>query len=203
MLISGSGSNLGALIGHIDSINLEIVCVISNQAGVYGLVRASQAGIVNKVVKSSGLSREDFEDKLAQTIDKYQPEIIILAGFMRILTTQFTQRYLGKILNIHPSLLPKFKGLNTHQRAIEAGEKTHGVSVHFVSPDLDSGAIIAQKTVAIDPNDTAKSLAKKVLAQEHLLYPCVIKWFVQGRLVLKNGLAYLDNQIITTPKICE
>jgi len=197
VLISGSGSNLQSIIDKSANIGLTIDCVISNRADVYGLKRADNAGIPNHVVDHTQFnSREAFDEAVSKTIDKYSPDIVILAGFMRILTEAFTQHYCGKMLNIHPSLLPKFQGLNTHQRAIDAGEDEHGVSIHFVTAELDGGPIIAQSRVAVLPDDDATSLATRVLVEEHKLYPRVIQWFTQGRLKLHNGNAVLDGKII-------
>ncbi|MDC9727495.1 MAG: phosphoribosylglycinamide formyltransferase [Candidatus Thioglobus sp.] len=195
VLISGSGSNLQSLIDNATHINLEIEAVISNKEDAYGLERAQQANIPTHAINHKKFSsREEFDQILSQTIDQYQPEIIILAGFMRILTPEFTQKYTGKMLNIHPSLLPKFQGLNTHQRALDAGESEHGVSVHFVTDELDGGPIIAQSRVNILADDSAASLAKRVLVEEHKLFPKVIHWFTQGRLTLEDGQAFLDGQ---------
>ena len=197
VLISGSGSNLQSLIDNANDIDLEIEAVISNKETAYGLQRAQQANIPTQVIDHKQFStREDFDQKLGQIIDQYKPEIIILAGFMRILTSEFTQKYVGKMLNIHPSLLPKFQGLNTHQRAIDAKEIEHGVSVHFVTAELDGGPIIAQSRVNVLANDDATSLAKRVLAEEHKLFPEVVHWFTQGRLVLEGGHATLDGRIL-------
>ena len=199
ILISGNGSNLQAIIDQANSINLSIKCVISNQANAFGLQRAKSANIATQIITSQDIKPEVFDSQLMQAIDVYQPDIVILAGFMRILTAGFTQHYLGKLLNIHPSLLPKFKGLNTHQRVINSGDKIHGASVHFVTDILDSGAIIAQSQVPVNQADTADTLVDKVLEQEHKLYPVVINWFTSKRLYFKDGQAYFDNQIITNP----
>jgi len=197
VLISGSGSNLQSIIDQATNIDLDIGCVISNQPNAYGLERAENADIPQHVIKHIDFdSREEFDQFLSKTIDQYTPDIIILAGFMRILTANFVEKYCGKMLNIHPSLLPKFQGLNTHQRVIDAGENEHGVSIHFVTAELDGGPIIAQSSVAVLPNDNASSLAKRVLVEEHKLYPKVIHWFTQGRLKLNNGNAVLDGEVL-------
>ena len=194
VLISGSGSNLQSIIDHADAIDLSIECVISNNADAYGLTRAENAGISNHIIDHTQFdSREAFDQAISETIDQYSPDIVILAGFMRIFTEAFAQRYCGKMLNIHPSLLPKFQGLNTHQRVIDAGESEHGVSIHFVTAELDGGPVIAQSRVSVLPGDNTESLAKRVLIEEHKLFPKVIHWFTQGRLQLKNGKALLDN----------
>ncbi len=176
VLISGSGSNLQSIIDNADDIGINIECVISNKVDAFGLNRAKKAGIATQFIDHTQFkTREDFDQKLIQHINTINPELVILAGFMRILSTDFINAFAGKILNIHPALLPKYKGLNTHQRAIDAGEKFAGATVHFVTNELDSGEIILQQSVPIQSIDTAESLAKKVLAQEHLLYPKAIK----------------------------
>ncbi len=176
VLISGSGSNLQSIIDNADDIGINIECVISNKVDAFGLNRAKKAGIATQFIDHTQFkTREDFDQELIQHINTINPELVILAGFMRILSTDFINAFAGKILNIHPALLPKYKGLNTHQRAIDAGEKFAGATVHFVTNELDSGEIILQQSVPIQSIDTAESLAKKVLAQEHLLYPKAIK----------------------------
>lgn len=195
VLISGGGSNLQSIIDQSKNINLSIEAVISNNANAYGLTRAKKVNIPTHVLEHADFAtREEYDSALSKLIDQHNPELIILAGFMRILTTEFTEKYLGKILNIHPSLLPKFRGLDTHQRAIEAREKEHGASIHFVTKELDGGPIIAQKKVEVFSNDDAKSLASRVLVEEHKLYPQVIAWFTSGRLKLKDNQAILDGQ---------
>jgi phosphoribosylglycinamide formyltransferase-1 len=198
VLISGNGSNLQSIIDNAKSIDLKIRCVISNKTNAYGLKRASKAGIpciaLDETLFDSKLS---FDQEIMKVIDNYQAEVIILAGYMRILSADFISKYFGKILNIHPSLLPKFPGLNTHQRAIEASEKIHGVSVHFVTKELDGGPVIAQEFVNIDSTDNSQTLEKKVLDKEHALYPKIIHWYTQGRLKLidKNTVT-LDNKTL-------
>ena len=198
VLISGGGSNLQSIIDQANSIGLNISAVISNQAQAYGLQRAEQAGIEARVIDHTQYnSREDFDTELRKIIDSYEAELVILAGFMRILTPEFTQHYTGRMLNIHPSLLPKFQGLHTHQRAIDAGEAEHGASVHFVTAQLDGGPVIAQRKVKILPGDDAKTLAARVLTEEHQLYPQVIGYFCDGRLKFDDNHAFLDGE-----KIC-
>ncbi len=180
VLISGSGSNLQSIIDNADNIGIKIQSVISNKADAFGLERAKKAGIATQVISHTQCAtREAFDQALIQYINTLNPKLVILAGFMRILSADFINVFAGKILNIHPALLPKFKGLNTHQRAIDANEEFAGATVHFVTNELDSGAIILQKSVAIESNDTAKSLAAKVLEQEHILYPMAIKKVLQ------------------------
>jgi len=197
VLISGSGSNLQSLIDKSKDINLEISCVISNNPNAYGLKRAKKANIETKILDHNEFSsRESYDNSLKEIIEKFNPEVIILAGFMRILTANFVNHFLGRVLNIHPSLLPKYPGLHTHQRAIDAGDKVHGVSVHFVTPELDGGPIIAQKKIEVYLDDDADSLSKRLLKEEHIIYPGVVQWFAQGRLMLKDNMAYLDKKLI-------
>lgn len=199
VLISGSGSNLQALIDaqQAGKIPAKIAGVLSNRADAFGLERAKKAQIPVHVIDHRQFSdRLSFDQEMIQVIDQWQPDLVILAGFMRILTDDFVRHYDGKMLNVHPSLLPKYKGLNTHQRAIEAGDAFHGCSVHFVSPELDSGQIIAQARVAIDSSDTPKSLADKVQALEHQLYPLCAQWFCSGQLIYKSDKLQLDDQIL-------
>ena len=182
VLISGNGSNLQAIIDNITNNNLpaQIVAVISNKADAYGLERAKKAGIEQQVLSHKDYSdRNQYDLALKELIDGYQPDLIILAGFMRILSNKFVEHYFHKMMNIHPSLLPKYKGLNTHQRAIDAGDKEHGCSVHFVTPELDDGPVILQATVKIKENDTAETLAQRVHEQEHRIYPEAIRMFAE------------------------
>lgn len=195
ILISGSGSNLQALIDRAAEIGIEIRAVISNKADAYGLQRAAKAGIASTVIDHRQYeNRSAFDSALAAQIDHYQPALVVLAGFMRILTEEFVNHYLGRMLNIHPSLLPDFQGLNTHQRAIDAGAQQHGVSVHFVTPELDGGPVVIRATVEIKANDTADSLAARVQTQEHIIYPQAVAWFTAGRLTLQSAQAMLDGE---------
>ncbi len=198
VLISGSGSNLQSIIDNASEIDLNISCVISNNSDAYGLKRAKKADIPTTVIDHQLFdSRLTADKEIMKVIDNSKAEVIILAGYMRILSSEFIDKYLGKILNIHPSLLPKFKGLNTHQRAIDAAEKIHGASVHFVTEELDGGPVIAQSSVEIDTVDNAKSLASKVLNKEHILYPKIIHWYTQDRIkLIDNQSVQLDGQII-------
>ncbi|AOE50122.1 phosphoribosylglycinamide formyltransferase [Kangiella sediminilitoris] len=198
-LISGSGSNLQALIdaAEMGAINGEIVAVISNNPDVQGLERADKAGIPSLVVDHRKFDdRQAFEAELSKSINHYSPDLIVLAGFMRILNSEFVQPYEGKMLNIHPSLLPKYKGLHTHRRALENGDKEHGVSVHFVTAELDGGPVIAQRKVKVEDSDTEESLQSKVRQKEHQLYPEVVAWFCSKRLQYKNGKALFDGQTL-------
>ena len=198
VLISGNGSNLQSIIDNAKSIDLTICCVVSNKTEAFGLKRAAKVGIPCVALDESLFnSKLGFDQEIMKVIDNYQAEIIILAGYMRILSADFISKYSGKILNIHPSLLPKFPGLNTHQRAIDASEKKHGASVHFVTEEVDGGPVIAQQSVNIDSADNPQTLANKVLEKEHILYPQVIYWYTQGRLkLLKNNTVILDKKAI-------
>ncbi|MCX4189302.1 phosphoribosylglycinamide formyltransferase [Methylophaga sp. OBS3] len=182
ILISGRGSNMQSIIRAIeaDELSAEITAVISNRPDAAGLDSAANAGIATQLLDHKQYeSREAFDIELARVIDSYQPDFVILAGFMRILTADFVEHFAGKLINIHPSLLPKFKGLHTHQRAIEAGEKEHGASVHFVTAELDDGPVILQAKVPVMADDTADTLAARVLIEEHKLYPDAIKLLIQ------------------------
>lgn len=195
VLISGSGSNLQALIDAKarGDLPVDIAAVVSNRPMVQGLTRAQNAGIPTLIIDHKEFSsREAFDQELISLIDAYEPDLVVLAGFMRILTPQFTEHYLGRMLNIHPSLLPKYQGLNTHQRAIDAGDSRHGVTVHFVTAELDGGPACIQASVPILENDDAGLLAKRVQKQEHIIYPLAVKWFAERRLVMKEGKAFFD-----------
>lgn len=202
VLISGSGSNLQAILDAVaeGDLHAQIAAVISNRPGARGLARAQAAGVTAITIDHRAYaSREAFDQALAEQIDAQQPDLVVLAGFMRILTPAFVDHYLGRMLNIHPSLLPAFRGLQTHARALEAGVSTHGASVHFVTSELDGGPVIAQAEVPVRADDTPQSLAARVLAREHQLYPRVIEWFAQGRLKLLQGRAVLDGEPLLAP----
>lgn len=199
ILISGSGSNMQAIAEACakQEIDGEIVAVISNRPGVMGLDRATSYGVPTQVVDHKDYStREEFDVHLMRAIDEYTPDLVVLAGFMRILTPDFVRRYKGRMLNIHPSLLPKYKGLDTHQRALDAGDKQHGVTVHFVSEDLDGGPNVIQAVVPVLDDDNVDTLRTRVQVQEHVIYPIAVKWFVEGRLTMEKGDAYFDNEIL-------
>ena len=183
ILISGRGSNMQAIVEA--NLPVHIAAVISNQADASGLSYARSKGIATRVVDHRNYaSREAFDAALMQTIDALQPDLVVLAGFMRILTEGFVNHYPGRLINIHPSLLPAFPGLATHAQALKAGVKIHGCTVHFVTPQVDHGPIVAQATVAVKADDTPATLAARVLAQEHRIYPQAIRWFAQDRLTL-------------------
>ena len=206
VLISGGGSNLQAIIDaqQASELPVEIIAVISNVPEALGLERAQKAGILTEIVAHKDFgSREEFDQALLTCIDTYQPKLLILAGFMRLLSDDFVNHYHGRMLNIHPSLLPEFKGLNTHQRALEAhntGNLTqHGASVHYVTPDLDGGPVILQAPVIIKIEDTVESLAARVLKREHQIFPQAIRWFAEGRLNLKDNQAVFDGNTLNQP----
>ncbi len=199
VLISGNGSNLQAIIDAIAAgeIPAQIRAVISNNPDAYGLERARRAGIPAEVVAHRDYpDRESYDRALQAVIDRYQPDLVVLAGFMRILTPAFVEHYAGRMLNIHPSLLPRYQGLDTHRRVLEAGDTIHGVSVHFVTPELDSGPIVLQAEVPVEPGDTEADLERKVHAQEHIIYPRAIRWFAEGRLRLDGDRVLLDGKPI-------
>ncbi|MBT8138617.1 MAG: phosphoribosylglycinamide formyltransferase [Gammaproteobacteria bacterium] len=205
VLVSGSGSNLQSLIdaSAAPAMHTRIVAVISNKPNAFALTRAQRAGIATATLAHGDFdTREAFDTQLASLIDSYEPDLIVLAGFMRILSAFFTQKYAGKMLNIHPSLLPKYPGLHTHQRAIDAGDDKAGATVHFVTGDLDAGPAVVQASVPVFDTDTADTLAARVLIQEHRIYPKAVAWFAQGRLKYKDGAAWLDEKCLPAQGIC-
>ncbi|ODS24987.1 phosphoribosylglycinamide formyltransferase [Candidatus Endobugula sertula] len=199
VLISGNGSNLQALIdgqeqGHLP---IHIVSVISNIPEAAGLRRAVKAGIPQYTINHQDFTdREAFDTELSSTIDQYQPDLVVLAGFMRILTSDFTRHYQGRMLNIHPSLLPKYQGLHTHQRVLDAGDDYHGASVHFVTEKLDGGPTVIQAIVPVLKDDNATSLAKRVQLQEHIIYPMAVKWFARQQLELRGNQVLLNHSVL-------
>ncbi|BCO19009.1 phosphoribosylglycinamide formyltransferase [Alteromonas sp. McT4-15] len=197
VLISGNGSNLQAIIDEIKAhrLNAQISGVISNRPNAYGLERAKEAGIEAVCIDHTQYEdRIDYDNALKAQIDAFGADCVVLAGFMRILTPEFVNYFSGKLVNIHPSLLPKYKGLNTHQRAIDNSDTEHGVSVHFVTPELDGGPVIIQSRVPVFEDDTASDLAERVQEQERRIYPLVLSWYSAGRLKMRNNKAVLDDQ---------
>lgn len=195
VLISGNGSNLQAIIDRVaeGKVNARIKIVISNESGAFGLERARRAGIPTKVFDHRQYEdRGNYDNALAAVLEEMSIELVVLAGFMRILTPGFVARFAGRIINIHPSLLPKYTGLNTHQRAISAGDQEHGASVHFVSDELDAGPIIIQRRIPIEPGDTPESLQQRVHAIEHEILPQAIQWIAEKRLRINGGRVLLD-----------
>jgi phosphoribosylglycinamide formyltransferase-1 len=190
ILISGRGSNMEAVVraAGTEQWPARIAAVISNKADARGLAFAKAHGIATAVVANKDFAtRAEFDAALQEVIDSFSPDLVVLAGFMRILTVPLVEHYAGRMLNIHPSLLPNFPGLGTHQQALEAGVAEHGATVHFVTAELDHGPVVAQARVDVLPGDTEDSLAARVLAQEHLLYPHAIRLFIEGRLSIENG----------------
>ena len=199
ILISGRGSNMQAFIDACNSgeLNAEIALVISNNPAAPGLEKAKAAGITSGCIDHRDYaSREAFDAALAERLHSEQVDLVILAGFMRILTPVFIEPFFGRLLNIHPSLLPKYPGLGTHQRALDAGDEEAGVTVHYVTAELDGGPPIIQARVPVLPGDTAAALAARVILQEHVIYPIAVKWHLQGRLQLRDNGAYLDGELI-------
>lgn len=205
ILISGRGSNMQAIV-DAQIPGAQIAAVIANKADASGLAWAAERGIATTVVSHKNYdSRESFDAALAACIDGYAPDLVVLAGFMRILTADFVNHYSGRLLNIHPSLLPAFTGLHTHERALNEGVKVHGCTVHFVTADLDHGPIIIQATVPVLDTDTEEQLSARVLAQEHRVYPQAVRWFVEDRLVLNQGRVVINHvkfsEAVTHPSV--
>lgn len=201
VLISGSGSNLQAILDQTleGQINGKIAAVISNRPDAYGLTRAEQAGVDARLLDHKQFAdRESFDAALVELIDSYQPDLVVLAGFMRILTPELVRHYHGRLFNIHPSLLPKYKGLNTHQRALEAGDDAHGCTVHFVTEELDGGPLIVQAQVSVTPDDDAASLQQRVHQLEHQIYPLAVQWFCEDRLSLSDAGVEFDGELLAS-----
>lgn len=195
VLISGNGSNLQTILDGCagGKIAGQVVGVISNKADAYGLVRAKEAGVATAILAQQQFaSREEYDTALLALMADYQPDLVVLAGFMRILSADLVRHFAGRMINIHPSLLPKYQGLHTHQRAIDAGDDEHGASVHFVTEELDGGPVILQARVPIFEGDDADEVAARVQVQEHSIYPLVVQWFCEGRLQMRAGSALLD-----------
>lgn len=200
VLISGTGSNLKALMDHQPSAHYQIECVLSNRPSAKGILFAQQAGITTEVLDHTQFdSREAFDDAMISALSRHQIDAIVLAGFMRILTPKFVNHYLGKMLNIHPSLLPKYPGLNTHQRALDAKDAEHGISIHFVTSELDGGPVICQSRFNITENDTVESLQQSAHQYEHQAYWQVVEWLALGDIALKNNQAWFKNQPLEQP----
>ncbi len=195
VLISGNGSNLQAIIDACKQkkINGTIRAVFSNKADAFGLERAREANIpAHALLASQFASREAFDRELMQEIDAYAPDIVVLAGYMRILSPDFVAHYAGRLINIHPSLLPKYPGLHTHRQVLENGDDVHGTTVHFVTDELDGGPVILQAQVPVFEGDTEEDVTARVQTQEHAIYPLVVSWFVDGRLAMQENKAWLD-----------
>jgi phosphoribosylglycinamide formyltransferase-1 len=195
VLVSGQGSNLQALIDACQQgrLHASLAAVFSNKAGAYGLERAREAGIPAHALDAREFSsREAFDAALAEQIDAYAPDLIVLAGYMRILSAAFVRHYAGRMLNIHPSLLPKYPGLHTHRQALANRDAEHGTSVHFVTEELDGGPVVLQAKVPVFAGDSEEDLQARVQVQEHQIYPLVAEWFVSGRLAMREGAVWLD-----------
>ena len=202
VLISGRGSNLQAIIDSVanDQLPAEIRVVISNRPGAAGLLLAEDAGIVTRVLDHTTFAdRDAFDRALAELIDGYRAKLVLLAGFMRILSPAFVKHFAGRLLNIHPSLLPEFQGLHTHERVLHANTKRHGASVHFVTEELDGGPVIVQAGVAVFPDDDPDRLAARVLAQEHRIYPLAVRWYAEGRIRLGEDGVIMDGKALKMP----
>lgn len=204
VLISGGGTNLQAIIDRAGTeLPIEIRAVVSNRPGVFGLTRAERAGIETRVLDHTGFpDRKGYDRALIELIDGFAPGLVVLAGFMRILSPGFVRHYAGRLLNIHPSLLPRHRGLHTHQRALDAGDELHGATVHFVTEELDGGPLILQAQVLVQAGDDAQRLAERVLGREHQIYPLAIRWFAEGRLRLdRDGHVSLDQRQLAGPVV--
>ena len=206
VLISGSGTNLQAFIDQAQagSLPLDIAVVISNRANAYGLQRARNAGIPVRCIDNRDFpSRESFDDALHEALKDFDPQIVILAGFMRILSASFVNRYPGRILNIHPALLPAYPGLNTHQRVIDAGEAWHGCTVHFVTAELDAGPGLLQGRVPVLKSDDSQTLSARVQTMEHIIFPRAAEWVATGRAEFRDGKAWLDDKVLDHPVVID
>ncbi len=197
VLISGNGTNLQALIDASENANYRITAVISNNPDAYGLRRARDADIPTWTISHRDFNqRIEFDRALMARLDRIQPDLVVLAGFMRILSAEFVNHFSGRLLNIHPSLLPRYPGTDTHQRVLEAGDSEHGAAIHFVTEELDGGPVIAHSTVPVSPEDDASSLQEKVHREEYRLYPRVVTLFAEGRLKMTDGRAWLDGNAL-------
>jgi len=185
---------------HDPAMGYEVAAVVADQPGAGGLAIARDLGVPSRLVAADkSMARARYDEQLAATIDPYAPSLIVLAGFMRVLSTEFVARYEGRILNIHPALLPKYPGLHTHQRAIDAHDEQHGATVHFVTAQLDQGPAVIQARVRVDPEDDAQSLSARVQVLEHRIYPIAVRWFCAGRLRYAEGRAWLDGAALESP----
>lgn len=197
VLISGNGSNLQSILDACASgrINGSVAAVFSNKASAYGLTRAREAQVPTHALAAAAFAdREAFDHQLMQEIDAYAPDLVVLAGYMRILSPAFVAHYQDRLLNIHPSLLPKYPGLHTHRQALENGDAEHGTSVHFVTDELDGGPIVLQARVPVFAGDSEEEIVARVQHQEHAIYPLAIGWFLTGRLTMRDGRAWLDDE---------
>ncbi len=205
VLVSGEGSNLQALLdaGRAGTLGAEVAVVVSNRAAARGLIRARDAGVPARHLGGKDVTREAYDEALAALLAEYSPDLLVLAGFMRIFSSGFVAQFEGRILNIHPSLLPKYPGLDTHRRVLEAGERWHGATVHFVTVDLDAGPAVLQYRLPVRAQDTIESLTARVHVGEHFILPRAVEWFGGGRLRLENGSVMLDDRRLSQPVIME
>ncbi|HWP94111.1 MAG TPA: phosphoribosylglycinamide formyltransferase [Gammaproteobacteria bacterium] len=202
VLISGQGTNLQAMLDAAarGELPVEFRAVVSDRASAPGLDRARRAGIAAEVVApATGESREHYDERLVETVERYAPRLVALAGFMRVLGPAAVRTYEGRMLNIHPSLLPAYRGLHTHRRVLADGVREHGASVHFVTEELDGGPVVVQARVPVLPGDDEQTLAARVREREHVIYPLAMRWFAEGRLVLRDGAAWLDGRRLQAP----
>jgi phosphoribosylglycinamide formyltransferase-1 len=206
VLVSGRGSNLQAIAARADAgeLPVRIEAVVSDRADAGALEWARAQGIATSVLSPREFpDREAYGRALGDLVESYAPQLVVLAGFMRILSDEFVLRFSGRMLNIHPSLLPRYPGLHTHRRALEAGDREHGASVHFVTPELDGGPVVLQARVPVLPGDDEDSLAARVLREEHVIYPRCVGWFAAGRLAFRDGAAWLDGKRLDAPVVCD
>lgn len=206
ILISGSGSNLQSFIDKVAAgeVNLDLCVVFSNKPDAYGLTRARTANIATECIEHAAFpDRESFDRAVATCLDGYEPDLLVLAGFMRILSPWFVRHYEGKVLNIHPALLPAYTGLDTHRRVLDAGEKWHGSTVHFVTEELDGGPRVLQARLPVNAGESADDLCARVQALEHRIYPEAANWFGQGRLEFRDGIAWLDGEPLHDPVVID
>ncbi|MBT8143197.1 MAG: phosphoribosylglycinamide formyltransferase [Gammaproteobacteria bacterium] len=204
VLISGGGTNLQSFIDAIAAgrLDAELVGVLSDQPRAFGLQRAERADIPTTVLGAGGYdSRESYDRALQEAMLQFEPELVLLAGFMRILGAGLVRQFEGRMLNVHPSLLPAYRGLHTHRRVLEAGDRRHGCSIHFVTEELDGGPVVAQAEVAVADDDTEQTLSARVQAREHMLFPAVAQWFVSGRLNCVGDKVSLDGRILSEPVV--
>lgn len=204
ILISGRGSNMIAIASRADELNIDIKAVISDQPQALGLARAAELGIATRVLQPRQFAdRAAFDAALGELVAGFEPGLVVLAGYMRILSAGFVHRFAGRMLNVHPSILPRHRGLKTHERVLAAQEREHGVSVHFVTEELDGGPVVIQAVIDVEPHDTVESLSARIHQQEHRIYPQAVQWFASGRLTYREGRAWLDGRPLMKPVVID